>query len=108
MNCTIRAFRISGHCNNGNAGDIRLRSLPLPPDVVPMGILVAIGMCLATHKIVTLVFFQYVLYGVDRFRILFWCPVMLAEIIVFLMSGVRKRKHGGVSEALTDERVGNR
>jgi CDP-diglyceride synthetase len=47
---------------------------------------VAIGICLAANTIVTLVFFQYVLYGVDRFSILFWYPVMLGEVFVFLIA----------------------
>ena len=47
---------------------------------------VAIGICLAAYAIVTLVFFQYVLYGVDRFSIVFWYPVMLVEVFVFLIA----------------------
>ena len=46
----------------------------------------AICICLAVHAIVTLVFFQYVLYGVERFSILFWYPVMLVEIFLFLIA----------------------
>jgi CDP-diglyceride synthetase len=40
----------------------------------------AISICLAAHTIVTWVFFQYVLYGANRFSILFWYPVMLVEV----------------------------
>jgi hypothetical protein len=47
---------------------------------------VAIGICLAAHTIVTWVFFQYVLYGVDWFSIVFWYPVMLVEVFVFLIA----------------------
>jgi len=50
------------------------------------GFWVAICICLAVHAIVTLVFFQYVLYGVERFSILFWYPVMLVEIFLFLIA----------------------
>jgi uncharacterized membrane protein YphA (DoxX/SURF4 family) len=50
---------------------------------------VAIGICLAAHTIVTWVFFEYVLYGVERFSILFWYPVMLVEIFLFLIATVR-------------------
>jgi hypothetical protein len=46
----------------------------------------AISICLGAHTIVTWVFFQYVLYGVDRFSILFWCPVMLLEVFVLLIA----------------------
>jgi hypothetical protein len=35
---------------------------------------------------VTWVFFQYVLYGVARFSILFWYPVMLVEVFVLLIA----------------------
>jgi hypothetical protein len=52
---------------------------------------VAIGICLGAHTIVTWVFFQYVLHGVDRFSILFWYPVMLVEVFVLLI--VVKRIH---------------
>jgi hypothetical protein len=47
---------------------------------------VAICICLAAHTIVTWVFLQYVLYGVDRFSIVFWYPVMLVEVFVFLIA----------------------
>ncbi len=47
---------------------------------------VAICICLAVHTIVSWVFFQYALYGVDRFSILFWYPVILVEIFVFLIA----------------------
>src|ERR1700751_4766465 len=47
---------------------------------------VAICICLAAHTIMTWIFFQYVLYGVVRFSILFWYPVMLAEVFVFLIA----------------------
>jgi len=46
----------------------------------------AISICLAAHTIVTWVFFQYVLYGADRFSILFWYPVMLMEIFALLIA----------------------
>jgi len=46
----------------------------------------AIGICLAGHTIVTWVFFQYVLYGANRFSILFWYPVMLVEVFVLLIA----------------------
>jgi len=72
-----------GHSNNGNTGDIRYRSLPLPPDVDPMGIL---GWQLASASeritIVTWVFFRYVLYGVDR-SVFILFPVMLVEFLSF-------------------------
>jgi len=47
---------------------------------------VALGICLGAHAIVTWVFFQYLLHGVDRFSILFWYPIMLAEIFALLIA----------------------
>ena len=47
---------------------------------------VAIGICLAGHTIVTWPLFQYILYGVDRFGILFWYPVILVEVFAFLIA----------------------
>jgi len=44
------------------------------------------SICLAAHAIVTWVFFQYVLYGVERFSILFWYPVLLLEVFVLLIA----------------------
>lgn len=46
----------------------------------------AIGICLTAHTIVIWFFFQYVLSGVDQFSILFWYPVMLAEVFVLLIA----------------------
>ena len=34
----------------------------------------------------TWTFFQYVLYGVDRFSILFWYPVMVVEVLALLIA----------------------
>ncbi|MGB2626924.1 MAG: hypothetical protein WAK20_09040 [Candidatus Acidiferrum sp.] len=46
----------------------------------------AIAICLAVHTIVIWVFFQYGLHGSDRFSVLFWYPVMLAEVFVLLIA----------------------
>jgi len=56
----------------------------------------AISICLGAHAIVTWVFFQYVLYGVDRLSILFWYPVLLVEVFVLLIAvkGIHNRLTG--------------
>src|SRR6266404_7129984 len=46
----------------------------------------AISICLGAHIIVTWIFLQYVLYGVDRFSISFWYPIMLGEIFALLIA----------------------
>jgi hypothetical protein len=46
----------------------------------------AISICLAAHTIVTWTFFQYVLYGAERFSVLFWYPVMLVEVFALLIA----------------------
>lgn len=47
---------------------------------------VAVSICFGAHFIIILFFFQYVLHGVDRFSILFWYPIMLAEIFALLVA----------------------
>jgi hypothetical protein len=46
----------------------------------------AISICLGAHMVVVLVFFQYVLSGVERFSILFWHPIMLVEAFGLLIA----------------------
>ena len=50
---------------------------------------VSLSICLAVHCIAVWVFFQYVLYDVERFSILFWFPIMLVEVFVLLIVGKR-------------------
>jgi len=61
---------------------------------------VAIAICLAVHIVVLWGFFQYVLQRVERFGILFWYPIMLAEVFVLLVAVKRlEEKLTGKHEA---------
>lgn len=55
----------------------------------------SLAICLAVHVVVVWFFFQFVLFGIGRFSILWWYPVMLVETFALLI-GVKR-----VEEKLT-------
>ena len=58
----------------------------------------SLSICFCVHCISVWTFFHFVLYGIGRFSILFWYPIMLIEVFILLVAEKR------IEEKLTGKR----